>query len=180
MTGLLTSPFIFKSVQFIIHQAFHDENYSRTMIYDKIIKFGQYHCMHKHFADVSRFLESTPLSKRPDGKYAINDQGAYVIIETYETKEASACFIECHRKYIDVQVVIEGIERVGVCHRTACDEFPYDEEKDFQKLKGDTDLLTLEAGSFMIFYPDDAHMPGVRYGECKGMVKKAVFKVPVI
>jgi biofilm protein TabA len=149
------------------------------MIYDKIKNFEQYHCMHKHFADVSLFLESAPASERSDGKYAINDQGAYVIIQTYETKEASACFIECHRKYIDVQVVIEGIERIGVCHRSSCGEFPYEEEKDFQKLKGDADVLTLAAGSFMIFYPDDAHMPGVRYGEYPGTVKKAVFKIPV-
>ncbi|MBI5664509.1 MAG: YhcH/YjgK/YiaL family protein [Nitrospirae bacterium] len=149
------------------------------MIYDTIENFKQYVCIHKHFTDVLRFLESAPVSERPDGRYEINDQGAYVVIETYETKDVSDCFIECHRKYIDVQVVIEGIERVGVCHRSACDAFPYDEEKDFQKLKGHTDLLALGAGSFMIFYPDDAHMPKVRYGGATGKVKKAVFKVPV-
>ena len=149
------------------------------MIHDKTENLVAYTWMHKHFADVLRFIESTPLSERSDGKYEINDQGAYVIIETYETKDVSDCFIECHRKYIDVQVVIEGIECVGVCHRSACDASPYDEEKDFQKLEGDTELLTLEAGSFMIFYPDDAHMPKVRYGGTSGRVKKAVFKVPV-
>lgn len=149
------------------------------MIYDKTDNFNKYTCMHKHFADVLHFLESEPVSKRPDGKCEINDQGAYVIIDTYETKDESDCFIECHRKYIDVQVVIEGIEHVGVCQRSACEAFPYDEEKDFQKLKGDTEMLTLGAGSFMIFYPDDAHMPKVRYGASSGTVKKAVFKVPV-
>jgi biofilm protein TabA len=149
------------------------------MIHDKTENIIKYTCMHKHFIDVLRFFESAPVSERLDGKYEINDQGAYVVIETYETKDASDCFIECHRKYIDIQVVIEGIERVGVCHRSACDAFLYDEEKDFQKLKGDTDLLTLGAGSFMIFYPDDAHMPRVRYGASSGTVRKAVFKVPV-
>lgn len=149
------------------------------MIYDTIDNLKQYVCMHKHFADVLRFLESAPISGRSDGKYEINDQGAYVIIDTYDTKDVSDCFIECHRKYIDVQVVIEGIERVGVCQRAACKAFPYDEEMDFQKLKGDADLLMLGAGGFMIFYPDDAHMPKVRYGTSSGPVKKAVFKVPV-
>lgn len=149
------------------------------MIHDKTVNFNKFKCMHKHFADVLRFLEVAPISEQSDGKYEINDQGAYVIIDTYETKEISDCFIECHRKYIDVQVVIEGIEHVGVCHRSACEAFPYDEEKDFQKLKGDVDFLALGAGSFMIFYPDDAHMPKVRYGEASETVKKAVFKVPV-
>jgi biofilm protein TabA len=149
------------------------------MIYDTIDNFAQYHCIHKHFMDVSRFLEATPGPERSDGKYEINDQGAYVIIETYETKDVSDCFIECHRKYIDVQVLIEGIEHVGVCHRSACAEFSYDEEKDFQRLTGDADLLALGAGSFMIFYPEDAHMPKVRYREASRKVKKAVFKIPV-
>jgi len=149
------------------------------MIFDKIENFRQYLCMHEQFIDVLRFLKSEPVSGLADGKYYINDQGAFAIIDTYETKETADCFIECHRKYIDVQVVIEGIENVGVCRRSACDESAYDEEKDFQKLEGDVDLLTLEAGSFMIFYPDDGHMPKIKHGDSSGGVKKVVFKVPV-
>lgn len=149
------------------------------MICDKIDNFKYYLCMHKHFMDVLRFLESMPVSERSDGEYEINDHGAFVIIETYQTKDVSDCFIECHRKYIDIQVVIEGIEHVGVCHRSECDSSPYDEGKDFQELKGGTDLLSFGAGSFMVFYPDDAHMPKVRYGTSSGTVKKAVFKIPV-
>jgi len=149
------------------------------MICDKIENFKLYLCMHEHFADVLQFIESTPVSERSDGKHEINNQGAYVIIDTYNTLDVSDCFIECHRKYIDVQVVIEGIERVGVCHRCECEALPYNEEKDFQKLTGDTDFLPLGAGSFMIFYPDDAHMPKVKYGTAPERVKKAVFKIPV-
>ncbi|RJR22212.1 MAG: DUF386 domain-containing protein [Nitrospiraceae bacterium] len=149
------------------------------MIYDKIENFILYLCVHEHFTDVLHYIESMPVSERPDGKYEINNKGAYVIIDTYDTLDISDCFIECHRKYIDVQFVIEGIERVGVCHRSVCDALPYDEEKDFQKLKGSTDYLSLRAGSFMIFYPDDAHMPKVKYGEVPETVKKAVFKIPV-
>ena len=135
--------------------------------------------MHEQFIDVLRFLESEPVSRLADGKYEINDQGAFAMIETYETKESADCFIECHSKYIDVQVVIEGIEQVGVCHRSSCEESACDKEKDFQKLEGDVDLLTLGAGDFMIFYPDDGHMPKMKHGGSTGRVKKVVFKVPV-
>ena len=31
-----------------------------------------------------------------------------------------------------------------------------------------------------LFYPDDAHMPKVRHGKSLAMVKKVVFKVPVL
>ncbi len=149
------------------------------MIYDKIENLKIYQNTHEHFIDVLRFMNSEPVSTLPDGKYDINDQGSFAIIETYETKDVADCFIECHRKYIDVQVVIEGIENVGVCHRSACDEDEYNEEKDFQKLTGDAEMLTLGAGSFMVFYPDDGHMPKVRYRDNSDTVKKIVFKVPL-
>jgi len=135
--------------------------------------------MHKHFPDVLRFADAEPLSERSDGKYDLNGEGAFAIIETYGTKEASDCFIECHRKYIDVQLVIQGIECIGFCRREECDEHAYDEEKDFQKLEGDPDLLTFREGTFMVFYPDDAHMPKVKYGDSSETVKKVVFKIPV-
>jgi len=135
--------------------------------------------MHKQFPDVLRFIESEPLSERSDGKYDLNAEGAFAIIETYTTKEVSDCFIECHRKYIDVQLVVQGIEYVGVCNRAECDENEYDEEKDFQKLEGDSDLLAFRDGSFMVFYPEDGHMPKVKYGNSSETVKKVVFKIPV-
>ena len=135
--------------------------------------------MHKQFPDVLRFVESELLSELSDGKYELNGEGAFAIIETYRTKEVSDCFIECHKKYIDVQLVIQGIERIGVCGRAECDEHAYDEEKDFQKLEGNPDMLTFREGSFMVFYPDDAHMPKVKYGDSLETVKKVVIKIPV-
>lgn len=150
------------------------------MIFDTLRNFKQYKCVHNHFIDILKFLYAEPIADRADGRYEINHEGSYVMIESYQTKDASDCFIECHRRYIDVQIMIEGVESMGVCHKSECDESsPYDEEKDLQKLKGDADMLTFRAGSFMVFSPDDAHMPKVNYGESSGMVKKAVFKVPV-
>lgn len=149
------------------------------MIYDKRENMREYVCLHRHFIDVMKFLDSEPVSKRPNGKYEIHDDGVYVIIEGYQTREPADCFIECHRNYIDVQVIMEGTELMGVCHKSACRELAYDAERDCQKLTGNVDLLTFREGSFMIFFPEDAHMPGMKHGEFPGFVKKAVFKVPV-
>ncbi|MBI4827189.1 MAG: YhcH/YjgK/YiaL family protein [Nitrospirae bacterium] len=150
------------------------------MIFDKIPNFIKYQCVHNHFIDILKFLDAEPIADRPDGRYEINHQGSYVAIESYQTKDTPDCFIECHRKYIDVQIMIDGVEGMGVCRKSECDEpSPYDEEKDLQKLKGDADMLTFRAGSFMVFFPDDAHMPKIKYGDSSGMVRKAVFKVPV-
>lgn len=149
------------------------------MIYDKIQNFKRYQSVHSHFIDILKFLNTEAIADRPDGRYEINQNGAYVTIESYKTKDASDCFIECHRKYIDVQIMINGIEKMGVCHKSECHESTYDKEKDLQKLKGDVDIINFRAGSFMVFFQEDAHMPKVKYGESSGMVRKAVFKVPV-
>lgn len=150
------------------------------MIFDTLNNFRQYQCVNNHFIDISKFLDTEPIADRADGRHEINHQGSYVMIESYQTKDASDCFIECHRKYIDVQIMIVGVESMGVCRKSECNESSaYDEEKDLQKLMGEADMLTFRAGSFMVFFPDDAHMPKVKYGESSGIVRKAVFKVPV-
>lgn len=149
------------------------------MIFGKIHDLKQYQCLHSHFIDILNFLDTEPIADRPDGRYEINRNGSYAAIESYKTKDASDCFIECHRKYIDLQIIIEGIESMGVCHKSECDESPYDEEKDLQKLKGEVNIITFRAGSFMIFFPYDAHMPKINYEGASGIVKKAVFKIPV-
>ena len=147
------------------------------MICDRIENFGKYRTLHRQFEDVALFLESEPLPARSDGRHSVNNDGAYVVIEEYQTQAISDCFIECHRKYIDVQVMIQGVERMGVGLKSDCAASAYDPERDFQKLEGPIDLLSFREGSFMIFYPEDAHMPKVRFEE-SASVRKAVFKVP--
>lgn len=150
-----------------------------SMIFDKIKNLEHYGAVHRHIIDVVRFINEETCSGCEDGTYGINNEGAFVTIETYETKDAAECCIECHDSYIDVQVMIDGVERAGVCHRAACSELDHDPGRDFRKLEGAVDFLTLRAGSFMIFFPDDGHMPKVRLGPSPETVRKAVFKLPV-
>jgi len=72
-----------------------------------------------------------------------------------------------------------GAEAVGICCGSACRELPYDVENDFLKLEGETDRLTLNPGTFAVFFPDDGHMPMLQLADGASQVKKVVFKVPV-
>ncbi|MBC8413644.1 MAG: YhcH/YjgK/YiaL family protein [Nitrospira sp.] len=149
------------------------------MIYDRIENFGIYMAIDSGMADILRFIEEKSLSERKDGRYEINSSGAFVIIESYDTLDISDCFIECHRKYIDVQVLISGYESVGVCHKVNCQDGVYDEEKDYEKLEGAGDLLCFDEGSFMVFFPEDGHMPKIMDDVKPVRVRKAVFKLPI-
>jgi biofilm protein TabA len=148
------------------------------MIYDSLDNFRAYEGLHPGFADIQAFLATADLSKLATGNHPINDRGAYASVNEYDTRSIEDCFIECHRKFIDVQIIAWGEEKIGISHKRFCTEQPYDDGKDLQKLTGRVDFITLVPGLFAVFFPHDAHEPGVTSGTEAVAVKKIVFKIP--
>ena len=114
------------------------------------------------------------------GKYEL-ENGAYVSVQEYTTKARSEAKYEAHKKFIDIQMILSGKELIAVSpieKMTVSDE--YNEEKDFMLFHHNDECTdyVLEAGDFLILYPQDVHMPGVCVNE-KSPVRKIVVKVPV-
>ena len=149
------------------------------MVLDALSNFPLYLPLHPQFAAAYAFLRAHDIDALPPGRYEIDEAGAFALISEYASRALAECFIECHRRYIDIQLLTRGREGVGYCRRNAGAELPYDAEKDYLKLEGEIDLLTLEPGVFAIFFPDDGHMPMIHLEELPSTVKKVVFKVPV-
>ena len=114
------------------------------------------------------------------GKYEL-EGGAYVSVQEYTTKARSEAKYEAHKKFIDIQLILSGRELIAVTpieKMKIKDE--YNEAMDvmfFQHNDECTDYV-LEAGDFLILYPQDVHMPGVCVNE-RSLVRKIVVKVPV-
>jgi biofilm protein TabA len=108
--------------------------------------------------------------------------GAYAVEQVYESKARADGFFEAHRKYIDVQVVVEGEELMEVIDagRIAVKQ-AYQAERDLILYADATGAsqVRLKAGEAAIFFPCDVHMPGLRPAEKSGLVRKTVVKVPV-
>ena len=86
---------------------------------------------------------------------------------------------EAHRKYIDIQCLIEGVEIMGYSQIEKLKVLsPYNEENDFLTLAGEPRLILYNPKEFFILFPEDAHMPGISNGE-KEKVRKVVIKVRV-
>lgn len=149
------------------------------MIFDSLANLKYYEPLHKYFKVVVQFIENTNLNNLEPGKIYFPDN-CYANVDSYLTKKISDCFIECHKKYIDIQIIINGIEKIGICNKSECIENPYDEERDLQKLEGEVDFITLKQGYFAIFFPQDGHMPQVNHSNTSQLVKKIVFKIPVV
>ena len=148
------------------------------MILDTLNNLEKYYPLHGSFSTIINFLNKDTLEELKPGRYELKD-GVYTIVNKYLTKDISECFIECHKKYIDVQIVTKGVELVGICSKQDCFESLYDEEKDFQKLVGEVDFITLKEGYFVIFFPQDGHMPQVKINHNSEEVKKVVYKILV-
>lgn len=113
------------------------------------------------------------------GRYEIMGEDCYATIEDYLTKPRNGKRWECHRNHIDIQCVATGRELVGCADLAAMTGVEYDPAKDLEFLEGpDGGFVGLEAGSFAIVYPEDAHMPGICVDEPEP-VRKIVVKVLV-
>jgi biofilm protein TabA len=149
------------------------------MIIDELSNLHNYNGLSRYIKAVSEYFSAIEPAKLTDGKLAIGSSGVYALVSEYHTRPASECCIECHKKFIDIQIVATGQERVGYSPRSLCTaEGDYDPEKDFQKLDGPLDWITLRPGLFALFFPHDGHMPGVRCSESGEIVRKIVVKVP--
>lgn len=145
------------------------------MIFDKLSKSGEYSGINWRLDKALKFLRETDFSKLEDGKLEIEGEKIFVNISTYMTKDNE--FPEAHKKYADIQYIIEGEECIGVASLDDMqDEIVTDPDNDFWRYRGETSNIKLGKGQFAVFFPQDAHAPGRFIKEPKS-VRKAVVKV---
>jgi biofilm protein TabA len=109
--------------------------------------------------------------------------GAFAIDQVYETRLRANGFFESHRKYIDVQVIVEGEELMEVIDASRITvRQPYNQDRDLVVYEDSTEAsqLRVYAGQATIFYPSDVHMPTLRIRASPVLVRKTVVKVPVL
>jgi biofilm protein TabA len=108
--------------------------------------------------------------------------GMFVIEQAYETKLRADGFFESHRKFIDIQTVLDGEElmEVGDLTRMVVRQ-PYNPDRDLiiYQDSSEASLLRVFAGQIAVFFPTDAHMPTLRIRAEPVKVRKCVVKVPV-
>lgn len=149
------------------------------MIIDTLKNAERYYGLHHRFKIAFEYLNAANLSKLETGVIELSD-GVRVIVsnDPGRTKEAAAKTFECHNQNIDIQVTIHGPETMGWKPRADCQhiESPYNPEKDYMFYNDEPDtFFALKNGQFVIFFPEDVHMPML--GE--GLIKKLVVKIAI-
>jgi beta-galactosidase beta subunit len=83
------------------------------MILDTIDNTRLYVGLHARFAKALEVLTDKTLSQKEDGKYAVDGDNIYYTIQRYTTKPLNEGKLEAHRKYIDIQFLLSGVELLG-------------------------------------------------------------------
>lgn len=113
------------------------------------------------------------------GKYEVDGENLFYIVNEYETAPVEDGRLEIHRKYMDIQYIVSGSECIGTSPIDGLEEIEaYNSETDlaFYKDNGLMSRCVLQAGMFAIFWPNEGHMPGRVAGKPE-KVKKIVVKI---
>lgn len=128
---------------------------------------------------MSLFLMRREFYKKP-GHYQLEGEDIYVNVEEGDTKPASAARFEVHRRYIDIQIVLSGRERMDCCTRplSGTPDEDHMQEKDiaFYPAPDAVQSLRLEAEDYAIFLPGELHAPNLAI-EAPEFHAKAVIKI---
>lgn len=127
------------------------------------------------------YLKNTDFDAMETGVYELKGKQIFVQVLDLECKEKSAYFPEVHQNYLDVQYLHKGLEKMA----TAVDsgnnpvQTPYNAERDiqfYQQVENEQEL-SLVAGNFAVFFPEDAHRTAIFNGT--ETIRKVVVKIAV-
>lgn len=147
------------------------------MIIDHIDNAPQYYGLGAGIEAGLRFLKTADLEHLQLGKNEIRGDKLFVIVSEYTTEAEASVQWEAHRRYIDIQYLVSGAESMGYqCVSKMEVATQYNETNDALFLRGEGSRLSVPSGFFVIFYPQDAHRPGLSISRPQ-TVKKVVVKV---
>lgn len=151
------------------------------MIYDHCGSLLSYRGLSPLFDLALRYLERTDLAALEPGKYPIDGDAVFVLIQSPRTRSRAEGRWESHRRYIDIQSLLSGSERIGIqSNESLTVEEPYDSGRDiaFYRDNGQGFFVPMAPGNFVVCFPQDAHMPLV-CADAPEQIKKAVIKIRI-
>lgn len=149
------------------------------MIHDTLTNAASYLSISPRIKAGLEFLLRPDAASLAIGKYELEGQRLFAMVQEYTTKRPEETFWETHRKYIDIQCVQRGVEAMRWSPKEKLTlKKDYDPEKDIFVWEGSGATLNIPAGDFVIFFPHDAHMGGLLIDQPQP-VRKVVIKVAV-
>ncbi len=148
------------------------------MIFSALSQASRYGALHPLFPRAFDYIRDTDLFALAPGRYPILGDDLIAIVELVQGKDREMARLEAHRRYIDIQLVLDGDETMGWKPLSDCLN-PVSEhsmEKDIRFFHdAPASWIAVPPDHFCIFFPEDAHAPLVSAGQ----VRKVIFKIAV-
>ena len=148
------------------------------MIIDYLYNINRYKTLHSEFDQAFEFLQNKDLINLSLGKHEIDGNNFFVVMDKSHGRKKEDAMLEVHKKYIDIQLVLEGTDEMGWESKDKCimTSDMYDNENDIQFFKDKpANWFKVKKGMFVVFFPNDAHLPLIG----NSMIHKAIAKVAV-
>ncbi len=147
------------------------------MIVDRIENLKLYYPVLNGLKEAAEFVEKFCKEPLEDGRYDIDGERIFASVSTYVTKTREGAQFESHKKYVDLQAVINGTEIISWAPTKGLkvESESFSTGGDIAFYTGETVMdARLPAGYFALLFPDDAHMPCICDGECSEATKIVV------
>jgi len=112
------------------------------------------------------------------GKIVIDGDNVFINNIKVDGVSADSQVLEMHKKYIDVHILLEGKETIGIKSLNKIVSFSkvYDESDDYMLSEEMADCyVEMIPGDILICFPEDAHAPAIS----DGVIRKAIAKVKI-
>lgn len=151
------------------------------MIYSSLKNDGEEKKYHKVINEALKFIKETDFTDMEAKKYLFRNENFFYSIQDVITSNEGKR-PEVHRKYVDIQYLFKGKERIGIQidRGNLLIEENLLEVNDFLFYKDmfDEKYIDLDEGDFCIFFPSDVHRPCCEYNG-PSEIRKIVFKIAI-
>jgi YhcH/YjgK/YiaL family protein len=149
----------------------------KIMIVTDLRNADIYAAIHPNIAQGIAYLRSDAWHEKAPGRYEVDGDNVYAMIQEYETIRMEEGRWEAHQVYTDIQYIVQGSELMGCGDiQTFVPRTTYDAAIDAQFFEGYANYVEIRAGMFAVFFPADVHMPKIQVAMPQA-VKKIVLKV---
>ncbi len=146
------------------------------MIIDRLSNPSPFFALSPRLTRALEYLRATDMRSVELGRHDLDGDHLFALVQEYTTRTADQCVWEAHRRYIDVQFVVTGAERMGIASLGQMREREaYDSARDVAFFEPGSEFVTIREGMFAIFGPEDVHSPCHAAGQ-PGVVRKVVVK----
>ena len=149
------------------------------MIYGRISDSSRYYAINEMFPKAFEFIQRAKKEELSVGRYEIDGDNLFAIIQEYDSKAVQECVFEAHRKHIDIQCVLSGneiIEVADIADVYSIKEYSSDSDIEFFECNSKRKKYVLNEDDYCIFWSTDVHKPGI-CNEKTSKIKKIVVKV---